>query len=96
MVDGYGATRFTYTAAGQLLSEDGPLAYDAATYTYAQPTWENDLTKANHSRARTIFPSPPSEIGKLRFIQRLPNKRKGPPRCRDTMLELAIMLGFCA
>ena len=34
MVDGVGTTAYGYDAAGQLLSEDGPWAYDTVSYTY--------------------------------------------------------------
>jgi len=34
MVDAVGTNRYTYTAAGQLLSEDGPWASDTVSYTY--------------------------------------------------------------
>ncbi len=35
MVDGVGTTFYTYDAAGQILSEDGPWADDTVSYTYA-------------------------------------------------------------
>jgi RHS repeat-associated protein len=35
MVDGVGTTKFAYTSAGQLLTEDGPWASDTVTNTYA-------------------------------------------------------------
>lgn len=35
MVDGIGATKYTYNAAGQLLTEDGPFASDTVANTYA-------------------------------------------------------------
>jgi YD repeat-containing protein len=56
MVDAVGTNRYTYTAAGQLLTEDGPFASDTVTNTYlnrlrvglslAQPTgaWTNGFT----------------------------------------------------
>ena len=34
MVDGVGTTRYTYDAAGQLLSEDGPWDNDTVSYSY--------------------------------------------------------------
>jgi hypothetical protein len=35
MVDGIGTTKYTYNAAGQLLTEDGPFASDTVANTYA-------------------------------------------------------------
>jgi hypothetical protein len=35
MLDGLGTTRYTYTASGQLLTEDGPFPSDTVTYSYA-------------------------------------------------------------
>ncbi len=35
MVDGIGTTKYTYSAAGQLLTEDGPYASDTVTSTYS-------------------------------------------------------------
>ena len=35
MVDAVGTTKFTYNAAGQLLTEDAPWASDTVTSTYA-------------------------------------------------------------
>ena len=55
MVDAVGTTKYTYTAAGQLLTEDGPFTSDTVTNTYSnrkrvglslhQPTgsWTNDF-----------------------------------------------------
>ena len=34
MVDAVGTTKYTYTAGGQLLTEDGPFASDTITNTY--------------------------------------------------------------
>jgi YD repeat-containing protein len=34
MVDSVGTTKYTYTAAGQLFTEDGPFASDTVTNTY--------------------------------------------------------------
>ncbi len=56
MVDGVGTTKYTYTATGQLRTEDGPFASDTVTNTYfnrmrvgmdlQQPTgvWTNQFT----------------------------------------------------
>ena len=35
MVDAVGTTRYTYDAAGQLLTEDGPFTSDTVTNTYS-------------------------------------------------------------
>src|SRR5439155_172535 len=35
MVDGVGTTKYTYTAGGQLLTEDGPWASDTVTNSYS-------------------------------------------------------------
>jgi YD repeat-containing protein len=37
MIDGVGTTTYTYTAAGNLLTEDNPWASDTVTYAYHEP-----------------------------------------------------------
>jgi len=65
MVDGAGTTKYTYSAAGQLLIEDGPFASDTVTNAYSnrlrttlslqQPTsfWTNGFAYDSTKRLST-------------------------------------------
>lgn len=44
MVDAVGTTRYTYNAAGLLLSEDGPWAEDTVSYTYSSQRLRTELS----------------------------------------------------
>jgi RHS repeat-associated protein len=55
MQDGYGTTAFTYTTAGDLLTENGPLTDDTITYNYhlSVPHLRTNLTLAHPSGGGT-------------------------------------------
>ena len=74
MVDGVGTTKYTYTAAGQLLTEDGPFASDTVTNVYSnrlrtglglqQPTgaWTNGFAYDSVKRLTNVT-SPAGAFG---------------------------------
>jgi hypothetical protein len=76
MVDGIGTTKYTYSPAGQLLSEDGPFASDIVTNGYSnrlrtrlslqQPTgfWTNGLAYDSTKRLTNVI-SPAGSFGYL-------------------------------
>lgn len=76
MVDGIGTTKYTYSAAGQLLTEDGPYASDTVTSAYSnrlrtspslqQPTgsWTNGFAYDSTKRLTNVT-SPAGSFGYL-------------------------------
>ena len=82
MVDAVGTTKFSYTAVGQLLSEDGPWASDTVTYTYANRqratltlsqltgSWTNGYTYDSANRLTGVT----SPAGSFGYSYQLPTR----------------------